>query len=198
MQVPPKRSQERHGKRYLPEYQLWLAMKQRCHNPKNKRYPLYGGRGITVCPEWRESFEAFLRDVGRRPAERLTLDRIDNNKGYEPGNVKWTTWTEQSRNRRNCSPVEFRGKKLFLRDWAEETGIPLKVLKARIGRYGWSVERALTEPVGSPRKSSRMLTHNGKTMPMVQWARELGVNYKTLKNRINNLGWPIERALTTP
>ena len=83
-----------------PEYDIWKAMKQRCANPNCKEFKDYGGRGITVCAEWAKDFGAFIASVGRRPAKGLTLDRIDNSKGYEPGNVRWATRAEQSRNRR--------------------------------------------------------------------------------------------------
>lgn len=76
-------------------------MIKRCENPKNHAYPRYGGRGITVCPEWRSDFAAFLRDVGPRPSPDLSLDRIDNNGNYEPGNVRWATAAQQAQNRRN-------------------------------------------------------------------------------------------------
>lgn len=81
------------------EYHIWSAMIQRCTNPRNTDFHNYGGRGISVCQEWRDSFELFLNDVGRRP-RNLTLDRIDNNGNYEPGNVRWATKSQQTRNSR--------------------------------------------------------------------------------------------------
>lgn len=81
------------------EYNIWRNMIQRCTNPKRKDYPRYGGRGVQVCVRWRNSYEAFLKDVGRRPHLELTLDRIDNDGDYEPGNVRWATHTEQIANR---------------------------------------------------------------------------------------------------
>jgi hypothetical protein len=84
-----------------PEYNAWRHMNQRCSNPDYKQWKDYGGRGISVCPEWRESFEAFLDDVGPRPSPELTLDRIQNDGNYEPGNVRWADRTIQSQNRRN-------------------------------------------------------------------------------------------------
>lgn len=197
LRTGPKQMQERHGKRGLPEYQIWLTMKQRCHNPKNKRYPLYGARGITVCQEWRKSFQAFLDYLGPRPSKSLQLDRIDNNKGYEPGNVRWATQVQQVRNRRNNKRYSFQGKNLLIVEWAEETGIPLAVLRSRILVYQWTVERALTTPPGSPRKTSRMLKYNGEAKPMVQWAKDLGLDYKKLKSRIRH-NWPVEKALSEP
>jgi hypothetical protein len=87
-----------------PEYMAWSAMKQRCLNPRNKRFPDYGGRGITVYKEWADSFEAFFAYVGPRPSPEYSLDREDNDGNYEPGNVRWTTWPVQARNQRPRTP----------------------------------------------------------------------------------------------
>lgn len=91
---------ERHGMRNSPEYRAWLNMRQRCNNPNHISYPNYGGRGISVCNEWENSFSAFFEHVGSRP-EGMTLDRIDNSRGYEPGNVRWASYFDQNGNRRN-------------------------------------------------------------------------------------------------
>lgn len=90
------------------EYAAWVNMRHRCHNPRNKSYPYYGGRGIAVCEQWRTSFAAFITDVGPRPSPRHTLDRIDNAGDYEPGNVRWATWKEQRANRRPMKPYRRR------------------------------------------------------------------------------------------
>lgn len=137
---------DRKQKQRTTEYSIWSSMVQRCRNPKHKAYPSYGGRGIAVCARWAESFEAFLADVGARPSKRYTLDRRDNNRGYEPGNVRWATRKEQQRNRRNQRLLTFNGETRCLTEWAELRGMTAAVLATRL-RLRWSVERALTEPV---------------------------------------------------
>lgn len=187
--------QERHGKRSLPEYQIWLQMKGRCHNPRNKCWPWYGAKGILVCERWRNSFLAFYEDMGPRPIG-MTLERENTSKGYEPGNCRWASWDDQRRNKTNNRWYTFNGKTLIMADWEKELGMKHGLLRTRIDKYGWSIERALSTPVGAPRKNSRMLTFQGKTQPMAAWAREMEMNPKTLKTRIRS-GWSLELALTT-
>jgi len=91
----------KHGMRKHTIYKAWIAMKQRCNNPKNKSYKDYGGRGIKVCDRWLESFDNFRDDMFPTWQESLTLDRVNNDGNYEPGNVKWSTWKEQGNNRRS-------------------------------------------------------------------------------------------------
>ena len=95
----------KHGYRHKPEYVVWTNMKTRCFNPKATQYHNYGGRGITVCDQWRNSFETFLSDVGDRPSEHHSLERIDVNDDYKPSNCKWATWEEQCNNRTNSAPT---------------------------------------------------------------------------------------------
>jgi hypothetical protein len=94
-----------HGPR-APEYRAWRHIKGRCFNPNVKSYPRYGGAGITMCEEWAGDYRAFLRDMGRRPSPKHSVDRIEGTLGYEPGNCRWATATEQSRNRRNVKLSE--------------------------------------------------------------------------------------------
>lgn len=86
--------------RKMPEYAVWVAMRQRCHNPKSQNYRHYGGRGIKICERW-DSFKNFIEDMGRRPDGKYSLDRIDVNGNYEPSNCRWATPTQQSVNRRD-------------------------------------------------------------------------------------------------
>jgi hypothetical protein len=130
-----------------PEHMIWCSIKQRCFNPENKAYARYGGRGIVMCPEWRDSFERFIADVGMRPAPRLTLERLDNDKGYQPGNVRWATYKEQARNTRRNHRLTHGGETLTLVEWEERTGIKQHTIMARLKLWNGDVEKTLTTPV---------------------------------------------------
>ena len=127
------------------EYGIWLQMKQRCGNPRSSVYARYGARGISVCQEWTKSFESFLADMGPRPSTKHSIDRIDNNGNYEPGNVRWATFEEQGNNKRNSRWIDFMGKRQTLTQWASELGMRRTTLDYRL-RNGWSVYKALTTP----------------------------------------------------
>ena len=127
--------------RYPREYLSWRSMRSRCNDPRNASYEDYGARGITVCGRWAR-FSNFLTDVGRAP-ECTTIDRINNDGNYEPGNCRWATATQQHRNRRNNTLLTFRGETLTQIEWAERTGIGYGTISQR-RRWGWSVEDALT------------------------------------------------------
>lgn len=117
-------------------------MKERCTNPNNDAYADYGGRGIKVCASWSASFETFLRDMGPRPSIAHSLDRVDNNRGYEPGNVVWATRVAQARNQRSNRVVVYRGQSMSLAEAAELAQLPYATIWSRLER-GWSIDRAL-------------------------------------------------------
>lgn len=131
-----------HGLDSHPLAPLWRAMIRRCENPKNKDFPHYGGRGISVCEAW-HSLKTFIADMGERPSSKHTLDRIDTDGNYCPDNVRWATQKEQQRNRKNNRLIAFDGETKCLAEWAEEKGLKTATLWNRL-RLGWSVERALT------------------------------------------------------
>lgn len=124
---------------------------KRCLDSNNQSYPNYGGRGVTVCDRWKDSFEAFLEDMGDRPSEAHTIDRIDNNKGYYKENCRWVDRKTQGRNKRNNCLIEFQGETRCLSEWAELVGLSVATLKTRL-KLGWSIERALTIPLIKVRK----------------------------------------------
>lgn len=134
----------KHGKRFTPEYEVWKAMIRRCHAPNDKRFNRYGGRGINVCLEWRNSFESFIGYVGNRPKASYQLDRINNDDGYRPGNVRWVPVSVNARNRGNNRYFHFQGESLCLTDWASRFDISIETLRYRID-HGWPLEKALTE-----------------------------------------------------
>lgn len=125
------------------EYNAWRSMRLRCHTPTNRAYKNYGGRGISVCERWRNSYDAFLKDVGRKPSAGHTLERIDNSGNYEPGNVRWATRSEQAQNRRTTHRITFQGQTKTLREWAEFVGLPWHLVYRRIITDKWPLERAL-------------------------------------------------------
>lgn len=139
----------KHRMRGTPEYQAWSDIKRRCCNKDHEAYPRYGGRGITMFPQWVSDFSAFFAHVGPRPSREHSLDRIDNNGNYEPGNVRWATKTTQNRNKRTNRLLTYQGKTQTVAEWAEEIGISRASLKNRL-HLGWSAERALSEPIGKP------------------------------------------------
>lgn len=128
-----------------PEYRAWKAMIERCENPNCEPFRNYGARGITVAPEWRISFVTFLAYIGPRPSALHSLDRINNELGYSPGNVRRATKQEQNRNRRGNRLLTLNGETRCVQDWAEHLALSVSMIRNRIAR-GWSDERALTEP----------------------------------------------------
>lgn len=130
---------------------VWTAMLQRCYNKNRPEYHRYGGRGITVCKRWRESVVNFIADMGKRPTENHSLDRINNDGNYEPGNCRWATMLQQCNNTHRTRRFALNGREYTLREWAAQTGMNPKLIDARI-RMGWSVNRAFTTPVKSTKR----------------------------------------------
>ena len=176
----------RHGLADSETHTIWMGMLRRCrpggHSAKN-----YGDRGIRVCDRW-HVFENFLEDMGLRPSRKHSLDRIDVNGNYEPGNVRWATASTQGRNRRNNRILEFRGRKQPLIDWAEEIGLASALISTRL-RAGWAVDRALSTPAQAP----MTVMYDGEEMTIAQLAAKAGIRPATLGTRLRR-GWTLERA----
>ena len=124
----------KHGAVGSPEYISYNAMKSRCNNPKDKRYQRYGGRGIRICDRWMDSFSNFLSDMGQKPSSLHSIERLDGDKGYEPGNCVWATKFEQANNRSNNTRIEIDGRTQNINQWAKETGVNRTVILRRMKR----------------------------------------------------------------
>lgn len=180
------------GSRRTPEYTTWCSIKARCFNTSSAYYHRYGGRGITMCAGWRESYEAFLSHAGRRPSPLHTIERIENDKGYKPGNVRWATRKEQARNRTSSRLVTLNGVTKTAAAWAEELGVAQGTLRERL-RNGWSIKRALSaSPAPMRGQKDTDYEVNGVIRTLREWSILTGIRCDTILSRIR-YGWkPIE------
>lgn len=134
-----------HGMSHSRLYQIWNGMTQRCSNPKTISYKYYGGKGITVCDEWKSCFKTFCEwAMANGYADNLTIDRIDRNGNYEPSNCRWASYKVQQNNTSYNRLLTYCGETHNITQWAEITGIQRSTLYNRI-RRGWNVEKALTK-----------------------------------------------------
>lgn len=188
----------RHGRRGTPEYKAWAEMLRRCYRPKCNRYYTHGARGIRVCERWQglNGFVNFFDDMGSRPTDRHSLDRIDNNGNYEPGNCRWATNEQQVRNSRKAHNLTFDGQTRCIEEWSQIVGIASSLIVWRIGT-GWSTEDALTV---KPRRFIRKfgpITFQGKTQSISEWAKEFKLKACNLRYRLNS-GYSFEDAIRIP
>ena len=180
-------------------FNTWRGMKSRCKNPNDTHWHIYGAKGITVCEKWQQ-FSGFLEDMGLRP-EGMSLDRIDNNGNYEPGNCRWATPGQQSRNTERNIWLEWRGERKTFKDWAIELGLYERGLEFRIEK--WGLEKAMTTPKLKNGIACRILTDEqvlemrklramrgyrwgarefAKKLPVTESAIKQAVNGKTFKH----------------
>jgi len=124
------------------EYRTWHGIKDRCSRPKNRNYHRYGGRGITMCDKWKNSFENFLADMGERPSDQHSIERKDNDGNYEPDNCIWATREDQDNNRSDCVFIEFDGLRMTLSQWGRHLNISRGTINAR-RRNGWTDEQII-------------------------------------------------------
>jgi len=142
------KSNTTHGLRHRSEYRIWVLMKSRCYNPKDKGYKNYGGRGIIVSERWKDNFENFLTDMGPRPSKKFSIERQDNDGNYEPGNCHWATDQEQANNRRTNVIVSYKGIDLTIMNAIRVAGnvVSKTTVLHRINRLGWNITRAVETP----------------------------------------------------
>lgn len=146
-----RRTKRKHGMRGSPEYQAWIGMKARC---SNKTIPHYGSRGIEVHPKWKQDFTAFYAYVGPRPSPGHSLDRINVNRGYVPGNIRWATRSQQQSNKTTTRLLKVGRKLMTPTEAAKATGISVHAIFARI-KYGWDAKRIVSTPTRAHKRSAK-------------------------------------------
>jgi hypothetical protein len=185
-----------HSKTKTVEFETWTSMKKRCYGTWHKAYHNYGGRGITVCDRWLEKngrgFLNFLEDMGPRPDPEYSLDRINNDGNYEPGNVKWSTKKEQSNNRRVSHFLTFNGISKTIMEWARELNIAETTIHNRLKR-GLSVEETLITPI----KTEMSCTIEGENKTLSEWVEIYNISKDNVYNRLQK-GWDLEKSIVTP
>lgn len=180
-----------HGKSNSNIYKIHSSMIARCYNPNNPNFYRYGGRGISVCDEWRNNFEAYYDWVIKNGYKKgLSVDRIDNNGDYEPSNCRIATQKEQSNNTSRNVLITINGETKTLSQWSEIYGVNASSVCHRIFKQGIAPLQALTIERGYPYK--------GRIMSFASICRENNINYGLFHQRIYKLGWSMKRALTTP
>lgn len=191
----------KHGMWNTRIYHIWRGMKQRCEDKNAPAYRNYGAKGITVCREWHDfiNFYEWARSNGYQ--DDLTIDRINNSKGYSPENCRWADLKTQGRNQTTNRIIEYNGETHCLTEWAEITGISRRAIWGRLAK-GWTVQDALTVHTKARQKNLRneriIAEYDGKSMDLKSWSEITGIPSRLLRERISARGWAVERALTTP
>lgn len=183
---------KKHGLSNTRIYGIWNGVIDRCTNVKSKDYENYGGRGITVAEEWL-TFDGFYNDMYKGYKENLTIDRIDVNGNYEPGNCRWITIQEQAGNRRNTIYLEYLGRRMKPRDWSRVTGLKESTIKNRINA------KLPVHEILNPRlkRNPILISYNGKTLSPKHWSEITGISGATILSRYHR-GWSPEKILTKP
>ena len=178
-------------------YSHWVNMKTRCYNKNSVKYKTYGERGITVCDEWLDFKNFHEWAITHGYEDGLTIDRIDNDKGYCPENCRWVTRLQQAKNKRNNHMITYNGITDTIEGWNTRLGYYPDCIRRRIVDRGWDVIRALTtKPRTMIKPVEKLITFNGETHNITAWSKILKINKATLSDRLKR-GWSIERALTT-
>lgn len=184
----------KHNSYLSKEYQSWKAMKQRCLNTNNSRYKSYGGRGIKICDEWKNSFENFYQDMGDKPTEKHSIDRIDVNGDYTPTNCRWADDTTQNRNKISNFKVFYRNEYILLIDLCEELKLEYQKIYNRIYIMKWDTEKAINTPIKS---KGLKIKYNNKFFNLHDICRDKSLNYEKTYRRIFKSKWSVEKAIDT-
>lgn len=181
------------NKSKLSEYKIWKGIKNRVTNPNRYDADHYINKGIGCSDEWFNSFEQFYFDMGSKPNNKASVDRIDNSKGYCKENCRWATKSEQASNRGEFNDVfTYNGESKVLKAWAKEFNIKYTTLYARIYRSGMSFEDAINY------KHELTFTINSETHTLKEWCEIYNIEHAIVYNRYNKHKWTIEEALTIP
>lgn len=180
-----------HGLSYIAEHTVWRGIILRCYNKKHAAYSRYGGRGIIVCEEWKDSFETFYKDMGAKPTDEHSIDRRDNDKGYSKENCRWATLKEQNDNRSNVMHYTHNGKTKNITDWCSELGLNFRATYLRI-KKGMLFEVAIA--LDTINKNS-ILKIGSISKTMYHWCVDNKITLSIFRNRLYK-GWTIVEALS--
>lgn len=181
-------------------YTIWTLMLRRCYNSKYKEYVNYGGRGITICTDWRFSFSNFREwALNNGYTDKLSIDRIDVNGNYNPSNCRWATATRQCRNKRNTIYLTIDGVTKPMQDWCEEYGVVPSMVEARL-KMGWDHKEALLCEKNGRYKVNptlNMVSYRGECRSLREWCEILKLDYARIYKRYYR-GWDAIKMFETP
>ena len=183
-----------HGMTETKEYRTWENMKKRCHSIADSHYPRWGGRGISVCDRWRNSFQNFFADMGSAPSPDHQIERNDNDGPYSRENCRWAHKSEQAGNTRKNRLITHNGKTQTMSAWSRETGLDIGAIRSRL-ELGWPPSEALTiksDPTN--RRNGTRVAYLGRVQTVSAWAREFGVPKLRVFRRLER-GMTIKDAL---
>lgn len=185
----PKSTTTTHGKSKSYTYKSWVAMKTRCLNFMDARFPHYGGKGVKICERWVDSFENFYADMGERPYG-TTIDRIDSRGNYEPSNCRWATPMEQTLNRSETVWVDYKGERMCFTHLCKKYGVSRAMIKGRL-KKGMTLDEAIEMPKQKPRYK---ITMNGITMKKMEFINYHGMSSTTI-GRLMSKGHGLKQAI---
>ena len=176
---------------------IYYGIKSRCYNSNYRQFYLYGGKGITMCDEWKNNPNSFYEwALNHGYSDDLTIDRIDNSKGYFAENCRWVSYKTQANNTSRNHFVTFNGKTQTISQWSEKLGIPYHRLKDRL-RKGWPIEEALGF-VKHDNKTLKLIYYKGENKSLADWCRDLNLPYVVIKSRLSTYHWSVEKTFETP